>query len=226
MTTAYKTTITPEELRAILEQNRPAENPMELRKREQLRLDRCFADFAAYSGALMPSADDDGAARCVAAYAESFDGRSPIGLWIYGRCGTGKTYLAAALCRALIESGKSAIMCDLTQTITRMEASWEKRAELMDELLAADLLVVDDIGTSRTTDYVAEWHDRIIGGRYNMGRPCVFTSNALPDSIGDAKQCPDGKWGRISQRITATCIPVELCGDNRRLAQARELFGN
>jgi DNA replication protein DnaC len=74
----------------------------------------------------------------------------------------------------------------------------------------ADLLLIDDLGVAKNSEWVEEAVYRIIGGRYEQMRPTIYTTNLdvpkLRDALGD----------RIASRLAETCTRVLLDGDDRR----------
>lgn len=139
------------------------------------------------------------------------------GIYLYGAVGTGKTHICWAI-KNHLEKNKSYVtlwnVVDLIQEIKRdfdREPSDKKRPELyLENYEYQNLVILDDIGAEKTTDFVTETLYRIINQRYIHQLPTIFTSNysvgELAERIGD----------RSTSRIVEMCKIVELtCGDRR-----------
>lgn len=145
------------------------------------------------------------------------------GIYIHGEVGTGKTYIAYALQKKYDhpESGQKSIFWNTTELLNEIRADFDREPGdkshvegiLMDH---KGLVILDDVGSEKLTDWVAETFYLIINKRYNEMWPTIFTSNldiqALADRIG----------GRIVSRIVEMCDVVELVGLDRRLKSAKE----
>ena len=164
------------------------------------------------------------------------------GLLMMGPCGVGKTHLAAAVLKALVvEKQIAARFVDETELLRRLQYSYgpgapETEREVLLPLMHCDLLVWDDLGTGRPTEWVRETVHTIINFRYTSSKLCVFTTNrTLPGprlpARGIGLAAPDvrraGSPGdhdlaeRIGQhlysRIREMCKVLELGGPDARL---------
>ena len=103
-----------------------------------------------------------------------------LGLLFWGQPGNGKTFAAACIANALIESQEcpTVIMSNfgliLRQLLARQPA---QREEYLDRLMTCDLLILDDLGMERQTDYSQEQVYGIIDGRYLARKPLIVTTN-------------------------------------------------
>ncbi|MGG3997902.1 ATP-binding protein, partial [Aneurinibacillus thermoaerophilus] len=106
----------------------------------------------------------------------------------------------------------------------------ETESEIMDALRDCDLLVLDDIGAEKITDWVLDVMFRIIDGRYRKKRPILYTSNFLPADllIRFMPQQPTEedkiKAQRIHDRIIGTSIIVENKASSYRRERAAQRF--
>lgn len=146
-------------------------------------------------------------------YAEKFsdmiaDGR---GLLLLGDVGTGKTFAAACIANALISQGRSVIM---TSLVTLLE---KNSGELSSEFNNIDLLILDDLGAERSTDYALERVYSIIDGRYRCRKPVIYTTNL---NIEELKAPSDIRYRRIYDRVLERCYPIEFRGRSRRKREA------
>ena len=153
----------------------------------------------------------DALKRYVANFDEfKHDGR---GLLIYGSIGTGKTYGAAAIANALIDNGVSVLMTNFSRIINQLQETFDRRQQKIDNLNQFDLLVIDDLGAERSTDYTNEIIYSVIDARYRSGKPLIITTNL---SMLELKNPPNVATARIYDRILEKCFPVEMNGESQR----------
>ena len=135
------------------------------------------------------------------------------GLLLHGPCGTGKTYLAACIANALIENGYTAYMTDFVRLSNMIFDTKEGKQAFIDALNRYSLLILDDLGVERTTEYMKETVYNIINTRYKAGLPFIVTTNlSMKEIIGTQ----DISNTRTYDRIIERCIPVEVVGVSRR----------
>lgn len=138
------------------------------------------------------------------------DGR---GLLIYGNIGTGKTYGAAAVANALIDNGVSVLMTNFSRIINQLQETFDRRQQKIDNLNQYELLVIDDLGAERSTDYTNEIIYSVIDARYRAGKPLIVTTNL---SMSELKNPPNVATARIYDRILEKCFPIEMNGESQR----------
>lgn len=159
------------------------------------------------------------ASRICRAYVEHFDElrKANSGLLLTGTVGTGKSFYAACIVNALIAEGIPALMF----TAPRLLAAMQKDGKAVcDVLNAFPLLVLDDLGAERGTDYAAELLESFIDSRYMAGKPLIITTNL---SAREMQNCADMRYRRIYDRVKAMCaVPVILTGESRRAEQQRQ----
>lgn len=153
-------------------------------------------------------------------YADSFTRGDPWGLLLYGDVGTGKTFMAAAIANRLIDRGFSPLQTDVGSFAALMESDIAKRHRNLDRLLDHDLIVIDDIGAQRSTEYMMQHVYTIIDGCYRHGRPMVITTNLDAERMSQLHA--SGPWSRVLDRILEVCYPIQLVG-NRRKVNALEM---
>lgn len=134
------------------------------------------------------------------------------GLFLYGIPGTGKTHLAAAI-------GNSLKLSDYTRFVTapelllQIKKGFGKDEEYLDRLAGTQLLILDDLGSEKPTEWVQETLFVLIDRRYTQYRPTIVTSNFSLDEIKD-------RLGyRIASRIAEMCEVVELRAKDYRIKQ-------
>lgn len=144
------------------------------------------------------------------------------GLLLYGSVGRGKTYAACEVANALIDKGISALVTNFSRILNTLQSTFEKQ-EYIDSLNDFSLLVIDDLGIERSTEFAKEQVYNVIDSRYRAGLPMIITTNL---SIEDIKNPADIENGRIYDRIIERCFPVEFKGSNRRHKAVRESYGD
>ena len=136
------------------------------------------------------------------------------GLLLCGGVGTGKSHLAAQISNALIDKGYRVYFA----TVGRIQADTasgylDDRAEYIRSLNAYDLLVLDDLGAERGTEYMQELMFSVVDGRYSTGKPLIVTTNA---SVQDMKTPKTQMQERIYDRILQMCFPIRFDGGSLR----------
>jgi chromosomal replication initiation ATPase DnaA len=144
---------------------------------------------------------------------EGFPGN--VNLYIHGSAGTGKTHLAAAIAR---ECAKTPWRIITTSPISifrdmRMSDGATEELQKMRRYVGSEILIIDDLGVSKDTDYTFQTLYEIIDGRYaGMRGGLIITSNLSLNELA-------GKLGddRITSRIAGMCKIIKTNGPDRRL---------
>ena len=137
------------------------------------------------------------------------------GLWFMGPVGTGKTTLAMLVSKAALRAGRSVAIYSLPRLLNEIRDTHRaerSHLELLDRLIAVDLLHIDDVGAERTTDWVLEELYSIINGRYEDQRSVVITTNIL-----DREALCDQISERTVSRLTEMCDELPILGHDRRM---------
>ena len=157
-------------------------------------------------------------------YVDSFGDmlKNGKGLVLYGKCGSGKTFAAACVVNALIDKGYPCLMTNFSRIANTLSGMFEKQAYL-DSLNAYALIVLDDLGAERSTEYMNEIVYNIIDARYRANLPMIITSNLSGE---DLKHPKDIAEQRVFNRVLERCFPLEVNGpDRRRKTIIREYDG-
>ena len=150
------------------------------------------------------------------------------GLLLYGGVETGKTFFACCIANALIDNGYSCLATNFSR-IANIVWDIENKQGYYDKLNSFDLLVLDDLGVERNTDYMQEIVFNIVDGRDRTGLPMIITTNLTLDEI---KKPSDIAKQRIYSRVLKNCFPIQVEGIKRRIdiikrdyEQTRTLLG-
>ena len=100
-----------------------------------------------------------------------------IGYLFWGGVGTGKSYLAACIANALMEKEVAVCMTNFATILGDLAASFEGRNEYISSLCSYPLLILDDFGMERGTEYGLEQVYSVIDSRYRSGKPLIATTN-------------------------------------------------
>lgn len=148
------------------------------------------------------------------------------GLLLMGGCGVGKTHLAVAALLEIIRGGKPGrlLFSNFQDLIQEIQASFDSdqvptKSELLRPLLETDLLVLDELGSQKPTQFIQDILYYVINSRYNAELTTIFTTNYY-DRTGDAKEeTLEQRIGtRLRSRLAEMADRIEFTGasDHRR----------
>jgi DNA replication protein DnaC len=146
-----------------------------------------------------------------------------VGLLYLGSCGVGKTHLAVAALKELIRKGIAGMFYDFRDLLKEIQDSYNPNThnselKILAPIFEAEVLVLDELGASKPTEWVQETMTHIINKRYNEKKTTIFTSNYLDMPIGSSydETLTERVGVRLRSRLQEMCrlIPVE--GDDYR----------
>lgn len=156
--------------------------------------------------------------RRAAAFVEAF----PVvdrGLLFYGRNGVGKTHLAVGMLKAVIRAKGARGYFFETRELLRLVRDTYNRSvaetemDVLAPVLHADLLVLDDLGAERSSEWVQETLGLVVNTRYNERRPTIFTSNLVDSADNtDPRTFIFQLGARTRSRLMEMCDWVEIQG--------------
>ena len=154
---------------------------------------------------------------------------SCIGLLLWGNVGTGKTFIAACIANALIEKGVSVLMTNFSKILNSLSAMFnEDRNKFIESFNRYSLLIIDDLGIERNSEFALEQVFNVIDSRYRSKKPLIVTTNLTLDELKHPK---DLAHARIYDRVLERCVPLKVNRQNIRqlnaantLRSAKKLF--
>ena len=170
--------------------------------------------------------DNKSAVQMVRAYVKKFGQLEGKGLFISGTCGLGKTHLATAASLELIGQERSVICMTGVELLARIKQSYDDRYnlseyEILREFLAAELLVIDDLGKENVTEWSLSMLYSMINMRMGELKPMIVTTNYTDEMLitrlsraGDAMTALS-----IVSRLHEVCYSIEMKGPDYRSSQ-------
>lgn len=144
------------------------------------------------------------------------------GLLFWGTVGTGKSYTAACIANYLLEANTSVVMTSFVRILQEMQGFDREREETFtNKLNSVKLLIIDDLGAERSTDYALEKVYGIIDNRYRAKKPLILTTNL---TLQQMQEATDIRYARIYDRIFEMCYPMEFSGVSWRKREAAQRY--
>jgi DNA replication protein DnaC len=170
------------------------------------------------------------------------------GLLFVGDIGIGKTHIAVGILQSLIlERGATGIFCDYRDLLKQIQNSYGRNDQSERQILApifdAEVLVLDELGAAKPTEWVWDTVQHILNTRYNDRKTTIITTNypneretiagqldSLPRDKRDAKAAMqrdtlgDRITERMRSRLQEMCVVVEMSGEDFRQKVKRASF--
>lgn len=144
------------------------------------------------------------------------------GLLFWGTVGTGKSYTAACIANYLLEANTSVVMTSFVRILQEMQGFDREREETFtNKLNSVKLLIIDDLGAERSTDYALEKVYGIVDNRYRAKKPLILTTNL---TLRQMQEATDIRYARIYDRIFEMCYPMEFSGVSWRKREAAQRY--
>jgi DNA replication protein DnaC len=163
------------------------------------------------------------------------------GLLITGPIGIGKTHIATGILQALVaERGAKGLFCDYRDLLKKVQNTYnqqvaETELDILRPVFEADVLVLDELGAAKPTDWVWDTVAHILNTRYNDRRTTIITTNYanLPPGSGELsgpraamreETLGDRIGERMRSRLQEMCVVVEMSGEDFRQKVKRASF--
>lgn len=166
------------------------------------------------------------------------------GLLLTGSIGVGKTHLAVGILQALIlEKGVRGLFCDYRELLKEIQHSYNPQVattemDILRPVFDAEVLVLDELGAAKPTDWVWDTVALVLNTRYNDKRTTIITTNYADSPPGGGAGASNGAsratreetlgdriGERMRSRLAEMCVVVEIFGEDFRRKAARARFG-
>jgi DNA replication protein DnaC len=169
---------------------------------------------------------------------ETFTSQYPIerrGLLITGPSGVGKTHLSVGIIKQLVAKGFPCLFCDYREVLKTIQNSYNASVQVTEldilrPIFEAEVLVLDDLGAVRPSEWVWDTVSLILNSRYNDNRTTIITTNfedepaaelaagaaVGPHAAARRETLGDRIGERMLSRLHEMCIKVKLNGKDFR----------
>ncbi len=164
------------------------------------------------------------------------------GLLLTGSIGVGKTHLAVGILQALVaERGASGLFCDYRDLLKQVQNSYNRQVqstelEILEPVFTAEVLLLDELGAQKPTDWVWDTVAHILNTRYNNRLTTIITTNyANAGPLGSGLSAEhravreetlgDRIGERMRSRLQEMCVVVEMHGMDFRQSVNLARFG-
>ncbi len=144
------------------------------------------------------------------------------GLLLMGGVGTGKTHLAVAALKQIMAEKRARVrgrFVDFTSLVLEIQMTFDgpgSSSEILKPLVEADLLVLDELGAGKTTQWVMDLLYYLVNTRYLEGRVTIFTTNFSDHPKNNEDPLTNRVSKRIRSRLYEMCRKVGLYGHDYR----------
>lgn len=146
------------------------------------------------------------------------------GIFLLGSCGVGKTHLAAAITHELIKQDHRPIFGTLINLLDRIRSTYnnskseDKEAKILNSYYTSSLLIIDDLGKEKLTEWSLQRLYEILNTRYENKMPVIITSNYTIEKLREKLTVNDNyeTAESIISRIYEMCQGLKVGGDDYR----------
>jgi DNA replication protein DnaC len=144
------------------------------------------------------------------------------GLLFMGPVGVGKTHLSVAILRGLVEKGVPCLFYEFGALLKEIQNSYNpisqtSELKVLAPVFEAEVLVLDELGASKPTDWVRDTMMQIINTRYNDKKLTIFTTNYLDGRRSERDETLEERIGvRLRSRLYEMCKTVHIEGEDYR----------
>lgn len=151
-------------------------------------------------------------------YAETYSDNAKS-LFLFGGTGLGKTHLSLAIAGEVVEKGVAVLYGSAQNFLRIIEDEHfgrvSKDSDTLDELLGAQLLIIDDLGVEFNSEFNVSTIYNIIDTRFNLGKPTIVNTNLSPAELERRYSA------RIVSRLFSGYICLKCDGNDVRLLKAQ-----
>ncbi len=177
-------------------------------------------------------------------FVQEFDPRDGKGLLLVGGIGTGKTHLAVGILKELIASrGTGCLFCDYRELLKQIQNSYNDSVQatelqVLRPVFEAEVLVLDELGAVKPSEWVWDTVSLILNTRYNDNRTTIITTNfadepaaSVARSVSPARAAAreetlgDRIGERMRSRLHEMCRVVRMDGPDFRQKFKSASFG-
>jgi len=137
-----------------------------------------------------------------------------LGLLLWGDVGTGKSFFAGCIANALLDKGIPVLMTNFSRIMNTLTGMYpDDRNRFIDSFNQYSLLIIDDLGIERSSEFALEQVFNVIDSRYRSKKPLIVTTNLTLDELKHPK---DLARARIYDRVLERCVPLKINNQNIR----------
>ena len=140
-----------------------------------------------------------------------------IGYVIMGPVGTGKSFFAGCIANALMEQGISVMMTNFSRILNELTKPYADKNQIISNLVSYPLLIIDDLGIERNSEFALEMIYNVIDRRYCTKKPLIVTTNLSYQDM--TRSDLDMEHQRIYSRLMEMCLPVIYKGSDQRMQE-------
>lgn len=148
-----------------------------------------------------------------------YDGQ---GILFAGNCGVGKTHLAVSILKAIAKKGYGCLFYEFGSLLKEIQDSYNSNTQaselkVLSPIFEAEVLVLDEIGASKPTEWVRDTMAHIINTRYNDKKLTIFTTNYFDKVRNEREETLEDRIGvRLRSRLREMCKTVVVVGEDYR----------
>ena len=140
--------------------------------------------------------------------------KDSMGLLLWGPVGTGKSFIAGCIANALLDKGIPVMMTNFARLLNKLTDMYAgDRNAYIDTFNSFPLLIIDDLGVERNSEFAREQVFGVIDSRYRSQLPMIVTTNLTPKEM---KNPADLSRARIYDRVLERCTPIRVDNQNIR----------
>ena len=165
-------------------------------------------------------------------FVEEYPSHDSTGLLLVGTVGVGKTHLAVGVLKDLIRKGIPGLFCDYRELLKQIQNSYNPSVqttemEVLRPVFEAELLVLDELGAVKPSEWVWDTVSLILNTRYNDKRATLITTNFPDRPAATVEPTPASRAARedtlgdrigerMRSRLHEMCRKVEMAGQDFR----------